>query len=426
MLLFERGSATAELTPADLREGIKTAADRIGICGNVLIVPPDHTRIQSRAGELTRYLYERYRDQVAGIIPALGTHLPMDSGEITGMFGDLPQELFIAHKWREDCIPAGTIPASFIAEASSGVIHEPFPIAINRILLEKNYGCIFSVGQVVPHEVAGMAGYTKNIIVGLGGAENIHRTHFLGAAYGMERVMGRADSPVRRVLNYAMGHFLDKLPVVHVLTVVGQDVSDGSLKVRGLFIGSDGECYRKAAALSQRVNIHLLDAPLKKVVVYLNPHEFKSTWLGNKSIYRTRMAIADGGELIVLAPGVRMFGEDGAIDALVRKFGYHGTPSTMAAVETDETLRNNLSAAAHLIHGSSEGRFKVTCCAGGLSKEEVESVGFRYAPVEKMTDRYNPESLSEGYNRMANGEEIYFISSPGTGLWAAREKFGER
>ncbi|MBN1759472.1 MAG: DUF2088 domain-containing protein [Chitinispirillaceae bacterium] len=426
MLLFERGSASAELTPEDLRDGIATAAERIGTCGRVLIVPPDHTRIQSRAGELTRYLYERYTSRVAAVIPALGTHLPMDAGEITTMFGDLPQELFVPHRWRDDCVPVGTVPASFIDEVSSGVIREPFPVSVNGLLLENRYKCIFSIGQVVPHEVAGMAGYTKNIIVGLGGAPTIHRTHFLGAAYGMERVMGRVDSPVRKVLNYAMEHFLKKLPVVHVLTVVGQEVSDGSLKVRGLFIGSDNECYRKAAALSRQVNIHLLDSPLKKVVVYLNPNEFKSTWLGNKSIYRTRMAIADGGELVVLAPGVRMFGEDGVIDVLVRTFGYHGTPATMDAVEHDDALRSNLGAAAHLIHGSSEGRFKVTYCAGGLTRDEVEGAGFHYAPVEEMIARYRPHLLAEGYNRMADGEEIYFISSPGTGLWAAREKFGEQ
>jgi nickel-dependent lactate racemase len=267
-----------------------------------------------------------------------------------------------------------------------------------------------------------MAGYTKNIFVGLGGSENIHKTHFLGAAYGMERIMGRAGTPVRQVFNHAVKTFLGDLPIVHIITVLGM-ASDGSLKVRGLFIGNDDECYNKAAQLSQTVNIHQLDKPLQKVVVHLDPLEFKSTWLGNKSIYRTRMAIADDGELLILAPGVKMFGEDLQIDALIRQFGYRGTPFTMNAINNHDHLKNNLSAAAHLIHGSSEDRFTITYCTGGMDKSTIENVGFQFESVEKMIKRYNPLSLSEGYNTMPDGEEIYYISAPGSGLWACKEKF---
>ncbi len=123
-------------------------------------------------------------------------------------------------------------------------------------------------------------------------------------------------------------HFASDLPIVYVHTVVGRN-ADGKLEVRGLFVGDDRECFERAAELSLKVNFRMLDQPLKKVVVYLDPAEFKSTWLGNKSVYRTRMAIADGGELIVLAPGVREFGEDAEIDRLIRKYGYVGTPAVM-------------------------------------------------------------------------------------------------
>jgi nickel-dependent lactate racemase len=299
------------------------------------------------------------------------------------------------------------------------------PVYFNKIVLDPQYDCVISISQVVPHEVAGMAGYSKNLVVGLGGPENIHKTHFLGAAYGMERVMGNANSPVRKVLNHAMNSFLGNIPIVHIITVLGMDES-GSLKVRGLFIGNDDECYRLAARLSQTVNIHQLDKPINKAVVYLDPTEYKSTWLGNKSIYRTRMAIADGGELVVLAPGIKMFGEDPQIDALIRQFGYRGTPNTMTAIKNHPELKNNLSAAAHLIHGSSEDRFSITYCTGGLDSNAIEGVGLRYAPVDRMLERYNPVKLSEGYNQMPDGEEIYYISSPGSGLWALKEKFVDR
>jgi nickel-dependent lactate racemase len=270
--------------------------------------------------------------------------------------------------------------------------------------------------------VIGMANYNKNILVGTGGHEGISRSHYLGAVYGMERIMGRAINPVRNVLNYASDHFLSHLPIVYVLTVVGSK-AEGGLAVRGLFIGDDVECFLRAAELSLKVNFEMLDEPIQKAVVYLDPSEFHSTWLGNKAIYRTRMALADGADLIILAPGVREFGEDKTIDGLIRKYGYHGTPATLAAVEANADLANDLSAAAHLIHGSSEGRFKITWCPGHLSKEEVEGVGFRYGDLNAMLSRYDPAKLSQGSNSV-DGEEVFFIANPGLGLWAHRSRMG--
>ena len=234
--------------------------------------------------------------------------------------------------------------------------------------------------------------------------------------------MGRASSPVRDVLNYASEHFAGDLPVLYVLTVIGR-MPDGELVVRGLYIGDDEECFLKAAALSLEVNFQMLDQPLQKVVVYLDPEEFKSTWLGNKSIYRTRMAIADGGELVVLAPGLKEFGEDGEIDRLIRKYGYLTTAEILKAVDENKELQENLSAAAHLIHGSTEGRFSVTYCPGGLSNLEIESVNYHYAELAEMILRYDPQKLKDGFNTMPDGEQIYYISNPALGLWSWKEKF---
>jgi len=282
---------------------------------------------------------------------------------------------------------------------------------------------ILSIGQVVPHEVMGMANYNKNVFVGTGGVAGINESHFIGAAYGMERMMGRADTPLRRILNYAQDHFCAHLPLVFVLTVIGPR-DDGGLAVRGLFIGDDVECYRRAAALSVEVNFSVLDEAPQKMVVYLDPEEFHSTWLGNKSIYRTRMAMADGGELLVLAPGVGTFGEDPEIDRLIRKYGYSGTPRVMQFVAETDDLPQNLSAAAHLIHGSSEGRFTITYCPGRLTRAEIEGVGYQYGELCTMLERYNPQSLQDGWNEMADGERIFYISNPALGLWAHRSRMG--
>ncbi len=314
------------------------------------------------------------------------------------------------------------MPGSYVSQVSEGRVDYDIPIQVDRLLADGRHDLILSIGQVVPHEVVGMANHAKNVFIGTGGAEAINKTHFLGAAFGMERMMGRADTPVRKVLDYGSGHFARGLPIVYALTVV-EPGEGGQLVVRGLFIGDDAECFHRAAELSQRVNFDLLDEPLQKVVVFLDPAEFRSTWLGNKSIYRTRMALADGGELVILAPGVAQFGEDQGIDRLIRQFGYVGTPKILQLVQEHRELRENLSAAAHLIHGSSEGRFTITYCPGGLSRQEIESVGFRYASPDDMMKRYDPGQLRDGVNRLPGGETVFYISNPALGLWALRERF---
>lgn len=422
MLYFETGSAEARLTEAQLREGLFAALDRLGPRRRVLVVPPDFTRFHSQAGLLTRLVYEYYGDRLVDVLPALGTHTPMTPEQIAEMYAGVPPERFRVHNWRTGVVTVGEVPAAFVREVSEGAVEFGWPAQLARLIWEGGHDLILSIGQVVPHEVIGMASYNKNLFVGTGGAEGINKSHFIGAAYGMERMMGRADTPVRRILDYASEHFIRHLPVVYVHTVVGRE-EDGRLQVRGLYISDDRSGFEKAAALSLQVNFQMLDEPLSKVVVYLDPAEFKSTWLGNKSIYRTRMAMADGGELIVLAPGLREFGEDPEIDRLIRKYGYRGTPATLRAVREHPELQANLSAAAHLIHGSSEGRFRIIYCPGHLSREEIEGVGFEYADLASMLRRYAPDRLRDGWNTLPGGERVYFISNPALGLWAWRGRF---
>jgi nickel-dependent lactate racemase len=422
MLYYERGSESDALTEDDLRHALSAAFGKLGVRKKVLAIPPDYTRLHSQAGVVTRLVWEYYRERLTDVLPALGTHVPMTETEIRSMFGNVPLNLFRVHDWRNDIVTLGEVPAEFVRQQSEGKVDYPWKAQVNRRLVEGGYDLILSIGQIVPHEVIGMAGYNKNVFVGTGGPEGINKSHYLGAVYGMERMMGRADTPVRRVLNYASEHFAAHMPLVYVLTVVAPG-EDGRLKIRGLYIGDDAECFRLAAELSLKVNFKMLDQPLRKAVVYLDPGEFKTTWLGNKSVYRTRMAIADGGELIVLAPGLREFGEDKQIDELIRKYGYVGTPKVLSLVREAEDLRNNLSAAAHLIHGSSEGRFSITYCPGRLTREEIESVNFRYADLGEMRKRYNPETLIDGFNALPDGEEIFYISNPALGLWAYRGRF---
>ena len=414
------GSATTDLSHEELKQLLTESLAKLGSFSKVLAVPPDQSREHSRAGELTRYAWEYFGDRLKAVLPAIGTHTPMRPDQIAHMFGGMPQELFHAHNWRTDIETLGEVPAEFIREQSAGKLDYAWPAQVNKLISSGGFDLVLSIGQVVPHEVIGMANYTKNILIGTGGRESINRSHYLGAVYGMERIMGHAINPVRNVLTYASDKFLRNIPLVYVHTVVGRK-ADGGLAVRGLFIGDDMDVFLKAAELSLKVNFELVEEPIKKAVVFLDPSEFHSTCIGNKAVYRTRMALADGAQLIVLAPGVHEFGEDRGIDRLIRKYGYRGTPATLDAVRNNPDLGSDLSAAAHLIHGSSEGRFTITWCPGHLSQQEVESVGFEYGDLNAMLKRYDPAKLSHGYNTV-DGEEVFFVANPGLGLWAHRSR----
>jgi nickel-dependent lactate racemase len=349
------------------------------------------------------------------VMPALGTHVPMTKEECDTFFlGKVPFEKILVHNWRTDVVKIGEVPSSFVREVSEGLVDQTIDVEVNRRIMDPSYDLIISAGQVVPHEVVGMANYSKNIFVGCGGSSMINSSHMLGAFYGMERIMGKDFSPVRRVFDYAQENFLSKVPLMYVLTVTTNSGDETNL--HGIYIGNQRELFEMAVEQSQEKNLNHMEKPLQKVVVYLDPREFKSTWLGNKAVYRTRMAIADGGELIILAPGVKMFGEDAENDRLIRKYGYVGRERVLELVKENEDLQENMSVAAHLIHGSSDGRFSITYCSELLNEDEVKGAAFKYIPYAEAANKYDPAVLTDGFHTI-DGEEIFYISNPALGLW---------
>ena len=436
------GGADKDLSNQEMEEqftsALSNALSDINDSGKVIILPPDITRFHSRAGFFTEIASRELGDKLGAILPALGTHMAMNDTELTRMFGSTPKNKFLVHDWRNDVTELGRIDENFVEKASEGAVRYDYPAQVNKVLKKGgsgsgNFSLAVSIGQVVPHEVAGMANHGKNIFVGTGGKEAIDKSHFAGAAYGMERIMGRADTPVRALFDEALRRFgKDLPPILWVLTVISAR-SDaeasaagkerGSLAVRGLYIGFGRECFEKAAALSREVNVNLMNESVNKAVVYLEPEEYRTTWLGNKAIYRTRMLIADGGELIILAPALERFGEDAGIDSLIRKHGYRPGKEILAKAKSDTELGGNLSAAAHLIHGSSENRFTIRYCPGSkVTQQEIESVGFQWADLKEMQTKYDITKLDPGFNTV-QGERIFFVPNPALGLWAEKKRF---
>ncbi|MBN2534798.1 MAG: DUF2088 domain-containing protein [Spirochaetales bacterium] len=418
--MFERyAKENTFLLSREVKEFVFKALSSLGKRKKVLVIPPDISRYPSRAGEITQYIYDYYEENLFSILPATGLHAPMNKAEIRQMFGTLPVELFHQHDPVTGVGTLGHIPGGQMEILTNGLWNSPWPCQVNKLLYPDNYDLIISIGQVVPHEVAGMSNYDKNLFIGTGGREGIDISHYISALYGIENTLGKIDTPVRRILGYASEHFLKKQDILYILTVIKTD-PEGNSGIKGLFTGNDAACFFKAAQFSQKENITYVEKPVQKMVVYLDPLEYKSTWLGNKAIYRTRMAIKQGGELVIIAPGISSFGEVHGIDVLIRKYGYSGTETIKKLVHESPDLRSNLAVAAHLIHGSTDKRFLVTLCPGKMSKEEVEGVSFRHGNPVSMLKKYNPERLSAGYNIVSGGEEIYFIQQPGLGLWTTR------
>jgi carbohydrate kinase (thermoresistant glucokinase family) len=435
------GDATGEISAARLRDLVASVAEHEIVAAGarrVLLVPPDLTRIHSRGGEITGLLYEELvgAGVDVAVLPALGTHAAMDRDGIERLFaGRVPFDRVLVHRWRGGLVALGEISAAEVSALSGGAMAVPIPVEVSEVLLQ-GWDLVVSVGQVVPHEVIGMANYSKNLVIGLGGAATINRSHFLGAVCGMEGIMGRAQGPVRDAVDAGFDRFLaPTVEVLWILTVM-QDAPAGVIH-RGLFVGrggsgaSGGAAYRAAAGLAARCNIDVVDQPLDRIACWLDPDEFRSTWLANKAIYRTRMAIADGGELVALAPGVARFGEDAALDALIRRHGYRGTAATLAALQGDPELAENLGAAAHLIHSSSEGRFSIVYCtdpaSGGLTREEVEGVGYAWRPLDAELDRLGVSAATPtGPGVDAAGGPFVHIANPALGLWATAGRLGSR
>lgn len=392
----------------------------------VLLLPPDLTRAHSGAGWITECLYRLLgEDCDTHVIPTLGQHQPHTPEENRWMFGVIPNERIHAHDWRGGVSRVGTIPAALVAETTGGVADWPIPVDLNTMLMNQAWDLIINVGHVVPHEVLGFANHNKNYFIGLGGKDTICASHLAAAVYGIENNLGNLITPLRACYNWAETEFLSALPDVYLQIVMRRDANN-DLVTSGITVGDDLDTYLTAARASAAQNITVFDRPVQKIVAVMQADEFRGTWVANKAVYRTRMALADGGELLILAPGLERFGEQADVDALIRKYGYRGTPRTLDLYRKNADLQDLAHGAAHLMHGSSEGRFTIRYAPAHLSRAEIEGVGYEYADLEESLKRYPPDAMREGWNTLPDGEEVFFISTPSAGLWATKQRLAER
>ena len=299
----------------------------------MLLLPPDITRAHSAAGWLTEVLYNLLCDEAeVHVIPTLGQHVPHTPEENRRMFGAIPEERIHAHDWRGGCVPLGEIPADYVRQTTRGEADWPIPIHLNRSL---------DRGAVGPDHQRRARRAARGARVRQSQQELFHRPWRQGDDLRVahrRRLLRHREQPGHA--GHARPRLLQQGRRANSSAVCPTFTSRSSwpaaTRVSWCTPASTwATTWRpiwRPRRQSREQNITVLDEPIQKIVCVMQGDEFFSTWVANKAIYRTRMALADGGELLVIAPGLKRFGEQPEVDALIRKYGYCGTPKVMEAL----------------------------------------------------------------------------------------------
>ena len=391
------------LTVATLTEIVHQALDVIQPGERVLAIIPDKTR-DDNTHQLFPIAAEFLSKRGVASFDALvaqGTHPPMSQAQKLAKIGDADfNGLLFDHRWDEpeELITLGELSGETVRELTGGLIEQAVPVSINKLLAPGVYDTVLVIGATVPHEVAGFAGGAKYFFPGVAGPELTHTTHWLGALTGIENVIGRVETPTRRLIEAAAE--LITARIISLNTVVSRN--DGELVTYALFTGDIREAFRRAAEVSRQVHIRYTERKYKTVVALLDPH-YDELWVGGKASYKLGAIIEEGGELIIYAPHLTKLSETHG--TLIEKYGYAPLESVRDMLGVSEELRENLCIAAHLAHVAYAGRlddegkivprYRITM-ASGLDEETCRRVnlGFiDYRTFDYEARRSDPDTL---------------------------------
>ncbi len=390
----------------------------------IAIVAPDYSRLASQSGIIADALLRHFGERIAAILPALGTHVAMSKEEKREVFSTFSPNQFIDHDFLNNVNHVGTIPKGDVEEATEIDDLYELPFYVNSSLIDGSFDLLISVAQLLPHEVIGISGGSKNILIGLGGRPTIEVSHYVSALWGIERTLGNPETPLRRLLNRGLEMLLQKSPPILFLNTVlnpNKQADRRLIHIGAGLVTKDqpiDSTFASAAQVAVETNIFDLKAKFNEVIAYLEPKIYRSTWIGNKAIYRSRLLIADNATLRVVAPGVDRFGEDPSIDDTLRRYGYRGYEA-IRQMKVDGALDGNLAAAAHILHSSTFDRFKVEYVAPKLGREEMEAVGFLYGEGDAISGGQSQPSHDgeEDVLYEVDDDGRLHIYHPGVALW---------
>ncbi len=319
-MVIGTGFAHRFLTDDEVRGVVAGAAGELQVGGKrVLIIIPDGTRTMPMP-LLFSILQQEIGARAAACdyLVALGTHPLMRDSELSKLLGQpvvngaCDNTKVINHRWDlpSTFTELGVIPQQEVARISRGLMDEPVPVRINRLVLD--YDQLLICGPVFPHEVVGFSGGNKYLFPGIAGPEIIGHTHWLGALIGSYELIGTQSTPVREMIDLAAA--LVTTPVACLSLVVKPEGTSG------VFFGPAQEAWRAAAELSAQTHIHWVDQPFQKVLSVMPPL-YADLWTAAKGMYKVEPAIADGGEVIIYAPHISEVSYTHGAE--IDRIGYH-------------------------------------------------------------------------------------------------------
>jgi nickel-dependent lactate racemase len=350
-----RSGSGLSLSGDEMRAIIEEALECAPAGARALAIIPDKTR-----DDTTRLLFpfaaqalaRRGATQLDALV-AQGTHQSMTDEEKRAKIGADSAQVpglgrIFDHRWdvEEELITIGELDARRVRELTGGLIDQSIPLRVNRLLAAGRYDLILIFGATVPHEVAGFAGGAKYFFPGVAGPELTHVTHWLGALSAIENVIGRIETPARRMIEAAADFVSAK--VISFNSVVTREV-EGDIQTRALFAGDLREAFRRAAEISRQVHIKYTGRRYQRVVAILDEH-YDEMWVGGKASYKLGGVIEEGGELLIYAPGLNSLSETHG--KLIERYGYAPLEIVAEMVTGSTELMANLCVAAHLAHVS--------------------------------------------------------------------------
>ena len=416
-----KGSPELDLSPGELRAIIEQALLSVGPEARVLAIIPDKTR-DDNTDILFPFAAEVLATRGVAQFDALvaqGTHVPMTEAEKRAKIGyadGMPVPglgSIFDHLWDkpEELVLLGELSAERVRELTGGLISDPVPVQLNRLLAPGLYDTVLVLGATVPHEVAGFAGGAKYFFPGVAGPDLTHATHWLGALASIENVIGRVETPTRHMIE-AAADFVPARIIVFNTVVTRSD--DGKLHTHALFAGDFREAFRRSAEVSRHVHIKYTGRKYKRVVALLDEH-YDELWVGGKASYKLGGIIETGGELIIYAPHLTSISETHG--RMIEKYGYAPLDRVREMVALNEDLRNNLAVAAQLAHVSYAGhideyghvtaRYRITM-ASALDEETCRRVNLGFMDYRQFR-REDYESDPDTLVVERAGRDLYLV-----------------
>jgi lactate racemase len=381
--LVGKGSASSVLNAQDFRDIAEQALETVSADAKVLAVIPDTSRDDS-THVLFPIIDEILRSKGVQRFDALvaqGTHPPISESEKLEKIGleSFAGRIF-DHEWDnpDQLTQIGRLDADVAAKASGGAFAQSIDLTINKLILD--YDLILILGATVPHEVAGFSGGAKYFFPGISGAELTNATHWIGALAGIEKIIGRIETPTRHLIEQAADHITAE--IINFSSSVSRNPDD-QLVTHALFAGDLRLSFRRAAKISREINVKFIDRKYKRVIAVLDKH-YTDLWTGGKASYKLGGVIEDGGELVIYAPHLTKISETHG--AAIEKFGYAPIEQVKEWADGSHELQKNLCVAAHLAHVSYSGsgadpkkpKYKITM-ASGLNESLCKKIGLGFA-----------------------------------------------